>query len=126
MIIGSLRIRLFVRESLAPALRPGDVVVWDNLTPHHNAQVRQAVEGTGAAVEPLPPWSPDLTPIEAMFSKVKGFLRSVGARTTEAVSEALGQALRAVRLRVARRLASVAARGSPDHRCAGGERVTKS
>jgi transposase len=90
--------RAYVEQLLAPQLRPGDVVVWDNLTPHHNAPVRQAVEGAGAAVEPLPPWSPDLTPIETMFSKVKGSLRTAAARTTEAVSEALGQALRAVRV----------------------------
>src|SRR4051794_35089091 len=87
----------YVEQMLVPQLRPGDVVIWDNLKPHQDAQVRQAVEGVGATVEPLPPWSPDLTPIEKMFSKVKGVLRSVGARTTEAVYEALGDALRAVR-----------------------------
>jgi transposase len=87
----------YVEELLVPQLRPGDVVVWDNLKPHLDASVRQAVERAGATVEPLPPWSPDLTPIEKMFSKVKGVLRSVGARTTEAVYGALGDALRAVR-----------------------------
>jgi transposase len=82
---------------LVPQLRPGDVVIWDNLKPHQDAQVRQAVERAGATVEPLPPWSPDLTPIEKMFSKVKEFLRSAAARTTEAVCGAMGDALRAVR-----------------------------
>ncbi len=89
--------RTYVEELLVPQLHPGDVVIWDNLKPHHDAQVRQAVARAGAAVEPLPPWSPDLTPIEKMWSKVKGFLRSVGAGTTEAVYDAPGDALRAVR-----------------------------
>ena len=88
----------YVDQMLAPQLRPRDVVIWDNLKPHHDAQVRQVVERVGASVEPLPPWSPDLTPIEKMWSKVKEFLRSVGARTTEAVTGAMGEALRAVRL----------------------------
>ena len=69
----------YVEEMLAPQLRPRDVVIWDNLKPHQDAQVCQAVEQVGASVEPLPPWSPDLTPIEKMWSKVKEFLRSVAA-----------------------------------------------
>jgi transposase len=89
----------YVEEMLVPQLCPGDVVIWDNLKPHQDEQVRRAVEQAGATVEPLPPWSPDLTPIEKMWSKVKEFLRSVAARTTEAVYDAMGQALRAVRPR---------------------------
>jgi transposase len=87
----------YVEEMLVPQLQPGDVVIWDNLKPHQDEQVHQAVERTGACVEPLPPWSPDLTPIEKMWSKVKEFLRSVAVRTAEAVYGAM-EALRAVRL----------------------------
>ena len=83
-------------QALVPQLRPGDVVVWDNLKPHKNTQGVQAVERAGARVEPLPPYSFDLTPIEKMYSKVKGLLKSAAARTTEAVYDAMGAALRAV------------------------------
>lgn len=85
--------RTYVQAVLVPELRPGDVVVWDNLQPHKNAQLRPAVEAVGARVEPLPVYSPDLTPIEELGSKVKGLLRSVGARTTQTVMAALGTAL---------------------------------
>src|SRR5215207_4773506 len=83
----------YVEEVLAPELRPGDVVIWDNLKPHESEEAIEAVEATGARVVPLPPWSPDLTPIEEMVSKVKGSLRTVAARTTEAVYAAFGSAL---------------------------------
>jgi transposase len=83
-------------RALAPQLRPGDVVIWDNLKPHEAKAVVSAVERVGAEVVPLPPSSPDLTPIEEMFSKVKGALRSAAARTTEAVTEAIGSALQDV------------------------------
>jgi transposase len=86
----------YVEQALAPQLRPGDVVIWDNLKPHQAAGARHAVEGAGASLMPLPPYSPDLTPSEEMFSKVKGWLRSAAARTTEAVYDAMGAALRAV------------------------------
>jgi transposase len=77
-------------------LRPGDVVVWDNLTPHQNAEVVQAVERAGATVKPLPPHSPDLTPIEKLWSKAKGVLRTAAARTVRRVYQAMGEALRSV------------------------------
>jgi transposase len=83
----------YVAVVLAPELRPGDVVIWDNLKPHQSEDAVEAVEAAGAQVVPLPPWSPDLTPIEEMISKVKGALRSAGARTKEAVYAALGSAL---------------------------------
>jgi transposase len=86
----------YVRRALAPQLSAGDVVVWDNLKPHESAGARCAVEGVGACLLPLPPYSPDYTPIEEMYSKLKGILRSAAARTTEAVYEAMGMALRAV------------------------------
>src|SRR5438067_12699907 len=83
----------YVADVLIPELKPGDVVVWDNLTPHQSEEAVEAVEGAGARVVPLPPWSPDLTPIEEMFSKVKGAMRSAAARTKEAVYEAFCSAL---------------------------------
>ena len=81
---------------MVPELRPGDVVIWDNLKPHKNAEAVQAIEQAGATVKPLPPHSPDLTPIEKLWSKAKGALRSAAARTVERVYEAMGAALRSV------------------------------
>jgi transposase len=83
----------YVEEVLVPRLRAGDVVIWDDLKPHKAEAVVSAVEGAGARPIPLPPWSSDMTPIEEMFSKVKGSLRSVAARTTETVTAAIGSAL---------------------------------
>jgi transposase len=88
----------YVEQVLAPRLRPGDVVVWDNLKPHQAPAVVKAVEGAEARVVPLPPSSPDLTPIQEMFSKVEEKLRSAAARTTEAIYEAIGPALQEVSL----------------------------
>jgi len=86
----------YVEKVLAPQLRRGDVVIWDNLKPHQQQVVVQAVARRGARVLPLPPWSPDLTPIEKMYSKVKGFLRTLAARSPETLVEALGASLRRV------------------------------
>jgi transposase len=88
----------YVQEVLVPELKPGDVVIWDNLKPHKSEEAIQAIEATGARVEPLPPWSPDLTPIEEMVSKVKGAMRSAAARTTNAVYWAFASALDQVTL----------------------------
>ena len=88
----------YVADVLVPELRPGDAVVWDNLKPHQSEEAIEAVEAAGARVVPLPPWSPDLTPIEEMASKVKGALRSAAARTTEAVYAAFASALHDVTL----------------------------
>ena len=73
----------YVEQVLVPALHAGDVVVFDNLKPHLAAGVAEAIEGAGARVLPLPPYSPDYTPIEEMFSKVKEVLRRVGARAKD-------------------------------------------
>ena len=83
----------YVEQALVPQLVPGDIVVWDNLRVHHNPAVRAAVEAAGARLEPLPVWSPDLTPIEEMYAKTKDYLRAVGARSTDAVINAMGEAL---------------------------------
>ena len=86
----------YLSECLAPTLRPGDVVVVDNLACHKTAEVARLIKSAGAEVRCLPAYSPDLNPIEQLFSKLKGLLRSA-ARTVDAVIEAMGDALRAVR-----------------------------
>ncbi len=86
----------YVEQVLVPALRPGDVVVFDNLSSHLGPAVSEAIERAGARVLPLPPYSPDYTPIEEMFSKFKGFLRRVGARAKEHLYDAIGEGLRDV------------------------------
>lgn len=75
----------FVGQVLAPQLRGGDVVVMDNLSSHKRARTRELVEAAGAAVLFLPPYSPDLNPIEMVFAKVKQLLRSLACRTREAL-----------------------------------------
>ena len=86
----------YVRAVLCPTLRPGDIVVMDNLSPHKNDHTRQLIEQTGASVSFLPAYSPDLNPIEKMWSKVKQFLRSAEARTWEELQVAIAAALAAV------------------------------
>jgi transposase len=86
----------YVEKVLVPDLRPGDVVVWDNLSSHKSAAAKAAIEAAGARVEPLPVYSPDLTPIEEMFSKVKDGMRSIAARSIDGVIGAMGQVLNKV------------------------------
>jgi transposase len=86
----------YVTEVLVPALRPGDVVVFDNLSAHGSVAVVEAIERAGASVLPLPPYSPDYTPIEQMYSKVKGFLKRVAARVKGDLYDAIGEALEEV------------------------------
>jgi len=86
----------YVEQVLSPTLRPGRVVVMDNLAAHKGDRVRELIEERGCELLYLPPYSPDLNPIEEAFSKVKGLLRRVGARTREALLEALDTALGAV------------------------------
>jgi transposase len=87
----------YVERCLAPALRPGDIVVMDNLACHKTAEVARLIAAAGAEVRYLPAYSPDLNPIERLFSKLKAWLRSAKARTVGALIEAMGDALRAVR-----------------------------
>ena len=75
----------FVRQVLVPTLSPGDVVVMDNLSSHKGERVRDLVEAAGATVLYLPPYSPDLNPIEPAFAKLKQLLRSAGHRTVDAL-----------------------------------------
>jgi transposase len=86
----------YVRQCLVPALKPGDVVVMDNLASHKVRGVREAIEAAGGDLWYLPAYSPDLNPIEKLWSKIKTWLRRVSARTFEAVSAIVGDALRAV------------------------------
>ena len=86
----------FVEQVLVPELRPGDVVILDNLSSHKSARARQLIESRGAHLEFLPPYSPDLNPIEMVFSKIKQLLRSLACRTREALWSAMQSVLDAV------------------------------
>ena len=86
----------YVERVLAPSLRPAQVVVMDNLSSHKGPRVRELVEARGCELLYLPAYSPDLNPIEEAFSKLKALLRKAGARTREALMEAMGRALDAV------------------------------
>jgi transposase len=83
----------FVAQVLVPQLKPGDVVVLDNLSSHKTARTRQLIEQAGAQLQFLPPYSPDLNPIEMVFAKIKGCLRSLSCRTREALWGAMQSVL---------------------------------
>jgi transposase len=80
----------YVEQVLAPTLAPGDIVVMDNLSSHKGEAVRKAIEARGAALLFLPPYSPDLNPIELAFAKLKGLLRKAAERTVEALWNRIG------------------------------------
>ena len=86
----------YITEQLAPTLRPGQLVVLDNLSVHKAASIRQAIEARHCQRRFLPPYSPDFTPIEQAFSKIKAILRGLGARTKEALQEAVRLAIEAI------------------------------
>ena len=88
--------RVYVERVLVPTLQPGDIVVMDNLSSHKDAAARRLIESVGAAVMDLPPYSPDLNPIEKMWSKIKAWLRRVKARSFDDLITAIGEALAAV------------------------------
>ena len=83
----------YVKAFLAPTLAAGDMVVWDNLSAHAVAGVREVIEARGATLQPLPPYSPDLNPIEQVFAKLKAKLRAAGERTVDALWKTLGHVL---------------------------------
>lgn len=83
----------YIRQVLVPGLKPGDIVIMDNLPAHKVKGVREAIEGAGAHLIYLPPYSPDLNPIENAFSKLKAILRKAAARTIEDLWAAIAAAL---------------------------------
>jgi len=91
--INGERFLAWVRQALVPTLAPGDIVLMDNLGSHKVAGVREAIEATGATVRYLPPYSPDLNPIEQVFAKLKTILRRIAARSVDALSQAIATAL---------------------------------
>jgi transposase len=89
----SAAFEVYVEQILAPSLHAGQIVILDNLSIHQGARVRQAIEARGCRLVFLPAYSPDCSPIEEAFSKLKSILRRVGARTREALQEAIATAL---------------------------------
>lgn len=91
--INAMTFLAWVEQFLAPTLAPGDVVILDNLASHKQPAVRQAIRATGARLLFLPPYSPDLNPIEQMFAKLKHLLRAAAKRTKEATWKQIGALL---------------------------------
>jgi transposase len=81
----------YVTQVLVPELRPGDVVIMDNLSSHKRASVRELIEAAGATLRFLPPYSPDFNPIEKAFSKLKAMLRKIGERTVSGLWALIGR-----------------------------------
>jgi transposase len=94
--VDSLCFLLYVEQVLCPTLSEGDVVVMDNLSAHKAKGVRELIEGCGARLIYLPPYSPDLNPIEKCWSKIKTYLRAAKARTREALEKALAEVLQLI------------------------------
>jgi transposase len=88
--------RAFLEQALVPALRPGDVVIWDNLPAHKAPDLKASWAAAQATLLPLPPYAPDFNPIEQCWSKVKAFLRAAEARTAETLPQAMATAFAAV------------------------------
>ena len=83
----------YVEQVLVPTLRPGDIVILDNLAAHKNAAIRAAIEAAGASLRFLPPYSPDLNPIENAFAKLKAQLRKAAARTIDELWNTIAKAI---------------------------------
>ncbi len=92
----------YLERVLVPSLRPGQIVVMDNLTAHKGERVRELIEGRGCELIYLPPYSPDFNPLEEAFAKLEGLLRKAEARSREVLIEAMGRALEALTARDAR------------------------
>jgi transposase len=93
---GPINARVFeayVEQFLAPALRPGDIVIMDNLSSHKGTKVRDLIEAAGASLRYLPPYSPDFNPIEKAFAKLKALLRKAAERTVAGLWLAIGRCL---------------------------------
>jgi len=97
--INGERFRAYVEQFLVPTLKPGDVVILDNLGSHKGKAVRAAIRRIGAKLVFLPKYSPDLNPIEQVFAKLKGFVRKQAPRTFDAVSTAIADGLKTVTTR---------------------------
>jgi len=91
--INRIAFQAYVEQVLVPELRPGDIVVMDNLSSHKGSAVRQAIEAVGAKLLYLPPYSPDFNPIENAFAKLKTLLRAAAERTVEALWLRIGDLL---------------------------------
>jgi transposase len=85
----------YVEQVLVPTLKPGDIIILDNLGAHKSKEARAAIETAGARLLPLPPYSPDFNPIEQAFAKLKALLRKAAARTLEELWSAIAEALKA-------------------------------
>jgi transposase len=83
--------KAYLSSQLAPTLRPGDIVICDNLPAHKVADVQALIEARGATLKYLPPYSPDLNPIEQVFAKLKALLRKAAERTVDKLWQAIGQ-----------------------------------
>jgi transposase len=88
--------RVYIRDFLAPTLRKGDIVIMDNLPSHKVSGIREAIEAVGAKLHYLPPYSPDLNPIEQAFSKIKAMLRKTAARSITALYKAIARIIRSI------------------------------
>jgi transposase len=91
--MNSLIFLAYVQRCLVPTLVPGDIVILDNLKPHKAKGVREAIEAAGATLRYLPPYSPDLNPIELAFAKLKALLRKAAGRSIEALWNRIGKLL---------------------------------
>jgi transposase len=89
--INRIAFKAYVEQFLAPALRPGDVVVMDNLSSHKSPEIRAIIEAAGAKLMFLPPYSPDFNPIENAFSKIKAHLKKAAERTVPTLWKAIGR-----------------------------------
>ena len=92
--LDSAMFQAYVEQVLGPALRPGDVVVLDNLPVHKHPDITRAIEATGAQLRFLPPYSPDFNPIEQAFAKLKAFLRAARPQSFDQVCELIAAAIR--------------------------------
>ena len=88
--------RVYVRDFLAPTLHKGDIVIMDNLPSHKVSGIREAIEAVGAKLHYLPPYSPDLNPIEQAFSKIKAMLRKTAARSLSTLYKAIARVIRSI------------------------------